>query len=223
MSSKQTKSVNLSTEFLRAAAADAEGSLAYMLLAAFGVSLLKCMQAVEKMVTTKDTKMILFCLASAVQIRGNVVYIGPQFANVRVEYPDLIIEGAREQKDVFNFGACHICGHLLANMSSEPLAVQILKKAGDCVTGANFTDNEAGKINQQIFSSHSREDRDAYQKWENEYFDSFSGILDPIIASLPTLSKSFAETMKAPLKVTAGPPVIAARPPASAGKKDGGE
>jgi hypothetical protein len=196
MTSKTTKQVTLTTEFSRAAAVEPENSLAFMLMSAFGITLSKCVDVVDKMVLAKDNKMIVFCLTAAVQIRGNVVYVGPQYANVKQEYPDLVIEGTREQKDIFNFGACHICGHILANMSGAPLGKQILQKAGNCIEGGAFPDNDAGSINKQINASFTADDKDYYNKWSEEKYAVYSVTVDAVLIAIPQMSASFAESVK---------------------------
>jgi hypothetical protein len=192
-----TKPSNLNTGFLRAASADPEGSLAYMLMAAFGVSLTQCMILVEQMIANKDVAVMLLCLTAGVQIRNNVVFVGPQYGNIRVKYPQLIIEGNRDVKDMFNFGACHICGHIIAEISSHGLGMKILQKAGSCVTGKYLTESDAGKINGEVYRSFSTTDQTIFAEWNNKLTAEDQEVVDKVLALVESKSVAFANALSA--------------------------
>jgi len=189
--SKSTKTVTLTQEFLRAAAGSEEGALAYQLLAAFGVSLSGCYDEVNKAVSSKDTKVIVLMMVSGVQIRGNVVFVGSNYGDIRTKYPSLVIEGSRQQMDVFNFGALHVCGHILAAMTKHTLGAKISAKAGNCAIGQGFTESEAGKINKEIFASWSPQEISTVSGLIAAYKGGETKALDDIVANFEPLSKAF--------------------------------
>jgi len=141
---------------------------------------------------------MLLCLTAAVQIRNNVVYVGPQYGNIRATYPGLVIEGQRDVKDMFNFGACHICGHILAEVSSHELGVSILKKAGSCVTGKDTTESEAGKINAEINKGFIAEDVAAFRAWNASLPADDQAVVDQVLSSVAAKSANFAQKLSGP-------------------------
>jgi len=193
--SKSTKTVTLTQEFLRTAAGSEEGALAYQLLAAFGVSLAGCLDEVSKAVSAKDAKMIVLMMVSGVQVRGNVVFVGPNYGDIRTKYPSLVIEGARPQMDIFNFGALHVCGHILAAMTKHALGGKISAKAGNCAIGQGFNDSEAGKINKEIFSGWNPEDVTMVSNAISNYRGGNTKTLDDIVGNFEALSKAFKAKM----------------------------
>lgn len=191
-SSKDTKTGNTTPAFLAAAASNAEGALSYMLMSAFGVSLSVLMSTASMILMSKDAQLMYLCLTAAVQIRNNVVFVGNQYGALRVKYPELVIEGSREQKDILNFGAVHALGHVLAHVSNHPLAQKILSKAGSCITGQYETDSEAGKINKEIHASWTLEDKGSWNAWLTATKVACSSDLDGFIANIPGMSQNFA-------------------------------
>lgn len=182
---RTTKPGNLSADFMASARVDEEGSLAYMIVSAFGISLQAVIAACLKMQETNNTKVAMMCLAAGVQIRNHVVYVGPMFANMRNDYPDFIIEGIRPNQDIFNFSALHIAGHVLSHFTTKTFGTKILSKAGDCVLGTSFPDNEAGKINKDLSNSWTPEEKQSMQatkaainadmrNWIDNLFDSIA-------------------------------------------------
>lgn len=165
MSQKLSKRGSLTPAFLARAQIDQFGALSYMLMAAFGVTLAQIMETVSKMLEQKNLNVVVMCLTAGVQIRAHVVFVGRDFENMRFEYPALIIEGERPQADIFNFGALHACGHLLAHLTDHKLGKSILAKAGSCITGENTTLNEAGQINKELFESWTPTDKSFYATW----------------------------------------------------------
>lgn len=179
-----TKRVTHSADFLAAAATDLEGALAYMLMAAFGISLAELTEIAESLIVTNNTAIISLALASAVQIRGNVVFVGDTYAGIKDTYPALVIEGQRAQDDTFNFSALHCLGHVLAHWSNHPLGQKILKKAGSCITGQDTTKNAAGEINQEISRSWAPEDIMKFQSvlMTQKHAPALKGIIDALTA-----------------------------------------
>lgn len=155
--SKQNKSGNRkpTSEFVRAAAISPEDALAYQFLRAFGISLDDALIMVKKIISTKNEKVALFCFTAGVQIRQNVTFVGSDYANMRTDYPDLIISGERSSDDEYNFGILHLIGHILALAAGEGKGLKIRKKAGCCVTGEHMVDTDAGKINKEIAAGHA--------------------------------------------------------------------
>jgi len=190
-----TKAVTLSQEFLRAAAGNEEEALAYKLLSAFGVTLEDCIAVVNKAIDAGDSKIIVMMMAAGVQVRGNVTFVGRDYANVRSAYPLLVIEGEREVKDVFNFSALHICGHLLAHATRDPLGERVLNKGGDCIFGKPTLTTEAGEINAEVAAGWSPESLTAAREWEHTMQDHMKAKLDKIVSQFSTLSASFTSKM----------------------------
>lgn len=191
-----SKPVTLSQEFLRAAAGNEESALAYMLLNAFGITLEECMAIVDKAIANSDSKIIVMMMAAGVQVRGNVVFVGKEYANVRVAYPALVIEGDRDVKDVFNFSALHICGHLLAHATSESIGDKVLGKGGDCVLGRPTLTSAAGEINKEIFSGWSEESKAAVVAWDDGMTQERRQVLDTIVARFTQLNAEFLARLK---------------------------
>jgi len=190
--SKPTKKGMLSQEFTRAAAEDPSGALAYMLMSAFGVSLARCMEVCARLLVAENKAAIIMCLTAAVQIRANVTFVGRDFAGIRLGAPELIIEGERQTGDVYNFGALHACGHIFANMVVHGTGKNILAKAGDCVRGTGFTDNEAGQINAEIFKAWTQEDKQALNVWLSDNIAAHGPKIEAIFTSLSSLQANFA-------------------------------
>jgi hypothetical protein len=193
---KTTAAVSLSEDFRRAAATDVEGALAYMIMSAFGVSLSKCASAVSKMIKMKDYKLMSMCIAAGVQVRGNVVFVDmPQISK---EYPDLVITGQREAKDQYNFGALHVCGHILAGISNSNICKIVLAKAGSCVTGQGFSDSEASQVNEEIYKSWSDADKQAFAAWAAAVPEADVKIVTFLADGIPKASADFAAKMTKP-------------------------
>ena len=163
--SKTSKAVRLSEAFRAAAITDPKGALATMILASFGVDLVTLIRIARDILVNKDEDAAIMAIAAAVQVRGNVVFVGRDFANIRSKYPELVIEGERAQQDIFNFGALHVLGHLLCHLSAHTIAQKALSKAGSCITGANTPDSEAGKINKEISQQWTPSDLEAFRSF----------------------------------------------------------
>lgn len=123
--------------------------------------------------------------------------VGPAYGNVRVRYPQLVVEGSRAQSDVFNFSALHVCGHLLAASSNHPIAVKILAKAGSCITGINCTENDAGKINKEIANGWSPEEKAA----ASAVLPTYTAFVTTVCGTVATKATAF----RAPAPAVAAP------------------
>lgn len=175
-----------------------------MLLAAFGVSLGTLMSIADRVVLAKDVQVVLMALTAGVQIRAHVTFVGRDFGQVRVKYPELVIEGARPQTDIYNFGALHALGHLFSHLSGHSLGDKILAKAGSCITGEKITANEAGVINKQFADSWTQDDREAWRTWTAANQTVYSAFVRPIVASVSPKSAGFATKL--------GRPAVGGRP-----------
>jgi len=179
---------------MKASAGHEAEALAYMFFSAFGTTLQDCMAAVEKALKNDDDKVLTMMVAAAVQIRGNVVFVGPEYAGMKVAYPKLIIDGERDQKDIFNFSALHICGHILAHLTSASLGSAILKKGGDCVLAEIKLDSEAGKINAEVAAHWTDADRQEFKAWaDNETLEKSA---DSFFNKLPMMKAKFDALLK---------------------------
>jgi len=195
--SKATKQVTLSAAFRRAAAEDEVGSLSYMLMSAFGMTLTACANIVGKALERGDKKIIVLMMAAGVQIRNNVVFVGKDFAGVQTVYPELVISGQADRSDIFNFSALHVCGHILAKVTSHPVGSKILKKAGDCTTGADVTTNEAGKINKEFADSWSSEEKVQAAIIMGALRKDFGDLLDKMVEEFVVAAPAFAKKLTA--------------------------
>lgn len=189
---KVTKPGSLSQSFKQAAVADPKGSLAFMFMSAFGVSLDVLMALATKMAETNDVQMVVLAVTAGVQIRNHVVYVGSEYAGVRGKYPELIIDGARDQQDQFNFGALHALGHLLSHCSQHALAKKAIAKAGSCITGEMTTDSEAGKINKEIYDGWTRDEVSACSVWRGANGPMLAYLVDPVFMNMAADAKAFA-------------------------------
>jgi hypothetical protein len=210
---KPSKPASLPTAFTLAAARDPEGALSHLMLAAFGVSLAMLMSLADRIMTAKDVPIILLAMTAGVQIRNHVVFVGRDYANVRVRYPELVIEGDREQRDIFNFGALHALGHVFAHVTTHDLGQKIISKAGSCITGERATESEAGKINKEFVASWTTEDKASWVTWVPMAQAAHRSNLDPIVASIPTRARAFAAALSGG---TAAAPGAPPRPAAAA-------
>lgn len=207
---RSTKAGSLSQAFLAKAANDPTGALATMFLAAFGVSLGTLMRIAEDVIKTKKNGVMMLAFTAGVQIRAHVVFVGRDFENIRQDYPELIIEGQRNIGDIYNFGALHALGHVLAHITNNSLGERVLAKAGSCITGAYSNDSEAGKINKEIAAG--------WMAPELQEFSAFVGrmkavapeSLDPFMVTVPTLASRFNSTGSA--FASAAPAAVPARP-----------
>jgi len=206
---KPTKQGSLTTAFLREAASKPVEALAYMLLQAFGVSLASLMGIAVRALQSEDTPIIVMALTAGVQIRAHVVFVGREFGDIRARYPELVIEGEREQRDIFNFGAMHALGHVFSHMSRSDIASKILHKAGSCITGEFSTESEAGKINKEISTGWTSEDKARWAAEAPAIAATHSAVLERVVNTLPTLASTFARTLAPPAggRPAAGPPV----------------
>jgi hypothetical protein len=211
---KSTKPGALTPAFVQAAARNPTGALSHMLLSAFGVTLSTLTTIASKLLDTKDMPIIILALTAAVQIRNHVVFVGGQFGEVRTKFPELIIEGDREQKDIFNFGALHALGHVLAHVTTNDLGIKILSKAGSCITGERLIDSEAGQINGEMHRNWSMEDKAMWPKWVTEASANYRAALDPIVAGVPGLAREFLASLAGATGAVPGPKVPAGRPAA---------
>lgn len=209
---KTTKQVRLSEAFRAAAIADAKGALSTMFIGSFGVDLLTLIRIAKEVLANKDEDAIMLAVTAAVQVRGNVVFVGRDFANIRSKYPELVIEGERAQQDIFNFGALHAMGHVLCHLSSHPLAQKALAKAGSCITGAGTPDSEAGKINKEISLQWTPADMTAFRELLSQ--QPLVEIANAVFDKIVTWKQKF-QTALNPTKPSVAPPVPP--PPAKAG------
>jgi len=189
--SKTTKPGSLTQDFLRAAAEDPMGGLASMFLAAFGVSLDTLMRIAKKALDKNDINVMMMAFTAGVQIRAHVVFVGRDFGNIRVEYPELVIEGGRPQQDIYNFGALHALGHLFAHVTNDPTGGKVVQKAGSCITGEYSSESDAGKINKEIFNSWSLSDKNSFPAWLTAAKTTSSAVADAFVASIPGLARAF--------------------------------
>lgn len=192
---KPTKAGSLTPAFTQAAARDPEGALSQMMLAAFGVTLSTLMAVASKALASGDAQLVIMAMTAGVQIRNHVVFVGREYGNIRTNYPELIIEGDREQRDIFNFGALHALGHVFAHVTSNDLGSKIISKAGSCVTGEKLTESEAGKINREIYTSWTTEDKGQWATWLPTAQNTHRAALDPIVVSVPARARAFAASM----------------------------
>jgi hypothetical protein len=203
-----TKVGNLTQEFKAAAVLNGDGALAYMLFAAFGTSLSSLMTVADRALVSKDVSVIILALTAGVQIRNHVVFVGADHGGIKQKYPELIIEGARDQPDQFNFGALHALGHLFAHITSDALGRKILAKAGSCISGEFLTDSPAGIINKEINSSWTGGDRVAWTPWNSAKAAEHGTVINQIVASMQQRATDFGKTL-AP-KARAPPVPVAA-------------
>lgn len=201
--SKNTKAGSLTSDFLRKAGADPMGGLATMFLAAFGVSLATLMDIAGRAIMAKDNNLMMLAFTAGVQIRAHVVFVGRDFGDVRTKYPALIIEGSRPQSDIYNFGALHALGHILAHVTSNAMGRKVIVKAGSCITGEALTDSEAGKINKEIFDEWAAEDKLNFSTWLTQIKTAAQTNVDEFMNVVPKLAKDFGKP------ATPAPPGIA--------------
>lgn len=192
------------------------GGLATMFLAAFGVTLETIIDIAQRLVAKNDVKIMMLAVTAGVQIRNHVVFVGRDYGDVRTKYPELVIEGKREQADIFNFGALHVLGHVLAHITSNALGQKILRKAGSSVTGEYSTQSEAGTINTEIARSWSAESVQAARVAMTSVPGADRANLDKFFDSIPAMANGF----KKPAGVTTGgaasllPPAVPKKPDA---------
>jgi len=192
---KVTKQGSLSNAFKNAAGGDQEGALAYMLLAAFGVTLQQLMDIAMRMFASNDAKGIMLALTAAVQIRAHVVFVGSEYGGFKKKYPELVIEGTRDQADIFNFGALHALGHVLAHVTKHQLGQKILAKAGSCITGSNTTESEAGLINKEIFESWTGADKNSFGTWRDSLTVANINVLDTVVGGVDKKASAFGKKL----------------------------
>lgn len=211
----KSKQSTLTPAFLQAASLNPEGALCSLMLSAFGTTLDSLMAIANQLMAEKDAALIILALTAAVQIRANVVFVGQSYGEIRFKYPALIIEGDREQKDYFNFGALHALGHILAHVSNSPLGAKVIGKAGSCITGEQATTSEAGEINKEIASSWSAEDKSKWGTWLNDarfaHATSIGAVFTTIHSRASEFNKEMASSSTRPGRTTV---VAAPRPPA---------
>jgi len=190
---KPTTIIEHSQEFLMAANANPEGALAFKYMEAFGMTLETAIIIVRRMLASKDASVFMIMLVAGVQVRKNVTFVGNDFAGIRTKYPELIIKGRKDTDDLYNFGALHICGHIIGHTTKEQVISQLLGKAGDCVAGKEFPDNEAGDINKEIRSTWTdQQSKDAVTKaealgTEHDVFVKY------MVVQIPALYKAFMD------------------------------
>lgn len=206
-----TKPGSLTQAFMRAAARDPDGGLAFMLMSAFGITLSMLMTIADEMLREKSTAAIMMCLTASLQIRNHVVFVGRDYGGIRSRWPQLIIEGTRPLTDIYNFGGLRALGHIFSHLTKDLLGSKILKKAGSCITGAGVTESEAGKINKETADGWSVEDK---QAWAVHVMpDATQGFLDALVAGVPAKSTAFAAILRSdPESRPAAPVITAARP-----------
>jgi hypothetical protein len=216
---RTTKKGGLTTEFMAMAASNPEGALATKFLDAFGTDLATLLVVAAKLVATNDTSVMMLCATAGVQIRAHVVFVGRDFAGIRSKYPELIIEGDREQSDVYNFSALHALGHVLGHASGHDNAKKMLNKAGSSITGENCTQGEAGVINKEISQSWAPSDVLAFRTWVAQVMSDagHSKVLNDFFAAIGAKRDAF-KAGSVPSATSASTKRPAAVPPASAAK-----
>jgi len=194
-----TKLGSLTPQFKAAAVTDPEGALAYMFLAAFGVSLNMLTAIADKVFATKDASLVLLALVAGVQIRAHTVFVGAEYAGVKAKYPDLIIDSVRDQQDQFNFSALHVLGHVFAHAMVSSRGKAVLEKAGSAVTGDGVTDSEAGKINRELADGWTLDDRSAWRDWNGALSRENRKFLDDVAAAVTRKQKDFSAKINQPV------------------------
>jgi len=188
-----TKQVKMTPTFLKASQADQEGALAFMLLSAFGVSLPQMISCCDRMLKSNNTVVIQFCLTAAIQIRGNTTFVGNDLGNIRTDFPEFIIEGDRDVRDVYNFSALHVAGHLLCHCVSDDITRAILKKCGSCITGEQSPNTEAGQINSEMARGWPVEDMESFRVFVTA--NSAAPVLSTLLKNMRTKSASFQKKL----------------------------
>jgi hypothetical protein len=164
----------------------------------------------EELLRTKNNAIMMLAFTAGVQIRAHVVFIGRDFENIRGLYPELIIEGQRGVGDIYNFGALHALGHVLAHITNNPLGERVLQKAGSCITGQYSNDSEAGRINKEIASSWMTADTQEFGAFVGRMKTVASDSVDPFMASVPGLAQRFTAGATGVPSATA--PAVGTRP-----------
>lgn len=203
---KVTKAGGITPAFAAQAALDPEGALSYMLMSAFGVSLSMLITTAKRILTEKNAPIAIIALTAGVQIRNNVVFVGREYGDMRRNYPELLIEGEREQRDIFNFGALHVLGHILAHITSRDLGNKILRKAGSSVSGEYLMETEAGLINGEFFKGWTTEERMAWSASLVELKTLAQVWVDSLVDSMSVKSKAFQAKLTAPPGAAVVPP-----------------
>jgi len=192
-----TKTGSLSNAFLSAARADEDGALAYMLMSSFGVMLSTLLDVAERAITNKHLTVIVMCLTAGTQIRANVTFVQGVTAEIKRTYPELIIDSDRSVGDIYNFGALHALGHIFAHLTRHALGLQIISKAGSCITGERSIDSDAGAINKEIASSWSAEDKALFNPWRAEMRPEDITLLDDLCGAMEAKASAFRVRMSA--------------------------
>jgi len=194
-----SKKVELAPSFKKSAAKNEIGALAYILMSSFGTPMSVVVEVVNKIVKSKDVKVFLMCLVSAVNVRGNMQFVTD--SDVKTKYPELYIASARNVGDDYNFTAMRYAGHLLCGVSTNPLLKAVNNKAGNCVFGGFFPDSVAGKLNRENYDSLTEHDRKvaADFKAEKSAKPAFHKIIEDMAESVGEHFERFmTEDMEAP-------------------------
>lgn len=171
MATKPVKSVD--TKLVEKARTDPRAALISSFKSSFGITLREVIAITKRLLSAskeKENSMIdvgIMCITASTQVRTGVSFITTDYGNIRVEFPEFVLSSTRQGvSDSFNFSAIRMVGHTLNALSDDRIAEKANKKAGNCVTGSFLTDNEAGKINREIYNSHSSEDKTLFSSFQ---------------------------------------------------------
>lgn len=190
-----TKKVTLAPKLTALAATDVSSALCYQIENAFGITADAIISCTRTMVAKKDEKMMYFCIAAGVQIRGNVTFAAPSILDMKANYPQLTIDTNRDTGDNVHFKGCHIIGHVLANITDDLKGSLVLKKAGDCALGGKFPETDAGKINKTIFEEWDDDERKAIASFVKGISTDAKAFVDTIFASISAKAKVASEAV----------------------------
>lgn len=190
-----TKKVSVPQKLNQLAASDVSAALCYQIESAFGISASQIINCTTKMISNKDDKMMYFCIAAGVQIRGNVTFTAPNVGDIKAKYPELYIDSNRDAGDNIHYKGCHVVGHLLSNVTKNVKGAMVLKKSGDCVLGPKFPDTEAGKINKNIYDSWDAEDKESFAAFVKNLKDTEKSFVDSVFEKISSKARDAAAKM----------------------------
>lgn len=190
-----TKKVTLAPKLTALAATDVASALCYQIENAFGITADAIITCARTMISKKDDKMMYFCIAAGVQIRGNVTFAAPSILEMRTNYPQLVIDTNRDTGDNVHFKGCHIIGHVLANITDDLKGSLVLKKAGDCALGGKFPETDAGQINKTIYEEWDDDERKAISAFIKSIAPEAKSFVDNVFASISAKAKAASEVV----------------------------
>jgi hypothetical protein len=124
-------------------------------LAVDGFDLATAYTVLLEMVKNDDVAALWACIASAVNIRPNVL-VTIVNSHITAKYTKLVITGRADVSDSINFSGVHLIGHIIlywAAAAGSPMARRANTKVGNIVAGGPFPQNMAGQINQEYHDS----------------------------------------------------------------------